>query len=123
MGDLSNIEEVAKYAARMGQCFLGTRAMAYLPVNDIQRINDIMRNDSPALCQEIAEVLELKSTPFAVQFRLGGCKSVLWMCQCVNVSRGNQIQVRPSQSKFNSLHTELEVIRASTFLPSHPIQY
>ena len=44
MGDLSNIEEVAKYAARMGQCFLSTRAMAYLPVNDIQRINDIMRN-------------------------------------------------------------------------------
>ena len=40
------------------------------------------------------------------------------MCQCVNVSRGNQIQVRPSQSKFNSLHTELEVIRASTFLPA-----
>ena len=44
MGDLSNIEEVAKYAARMGQCFLSTRAVAYLPVNDIQCINDIMRN-------------------------------------------------------------------------------
>jgi len=125
MGDLSDIKEVGKYAERMGQCFSSTRAVAHLHVNDIQRIDDIMRNEynfsdgcgkiSPALCQEIAEVLELKRTPSAVQFRLGGCKGVL--CRSPSV-RGKQIQLRPSQSKFNSMHTELEVIKASVFLPA-----
>src|SRR6185295_19425589 len=34
MGDLSDIKEVGKYAARMGQCFSSTRAVAHLHVND-----------------------------------------------------------------------------------------
>ena len=71
---------------------------------------------SRALCQQIAEVIDLKSIPSAVQFRLGGYKGVLCMSPRV---REKQIQVRPSQRKFDSSHTELEVIRASTFLPAY----
>jgi len=126
MGNLSGIKAVAKYATRMGQCLSSSRAVTHLPVNDIQFINDITRNGynfsdgcgkiSQALCQQIAEVLDLKSVPSAVQFRLGGYEGVL--CMSPNV-RGKQIQVRPSQRKFDSPHTELEVIRASTFLPAY----
>src|SRR6185312_8719061 len=38
MGNLSNIKVVAKYAARMGQCFSSTRAVTHLPVDDIHPI-------------------------------------------------------------------------------------
>jgi len=117
MGNLSDIKVVAKYATHMGQCFSSTRAVTHLPMNDIRLIDDIMRNGynfsngcgkiSRALCQQIAEVLDLKSIPSAVQFRLGGYKGVLCMSPYV---REKQIQVRPSQRKFDSLHRELEVI-------------
>jgi len=79
MGDLSNINVVAKYAAAWDSAF---RALApwliYL---------------STIFKPLIAEVLYLKSTPSAVQFRLGGYKGVL--CTSAYV-RGKQIQVRPS---------------------------
>ncbi|CAB5366262.1 unnamed protein product [Rhizophagus irregularis] len=43
MGDFSD-KTVAKYAARMGQCFSSTRAIQRLLVNDIEEIPDIERN-------------------------------------------------------------------------------
>ena len=61
------------------------------------------------------KLLDLKSTP-AVQFRLGGYNGVL--CTSAYL-RGKIIQVRPSQHKFVSPHTELEVIKTSTFLPTY----
>src|SRR6185312_6181548 len=41
-----------------------------------------------------------------------------FLCMSPHV-REKQIQVRPSQRKFDSPHTELEVIKASTFLPAY----
>nr|CAG8498711.1 9679_t:CDS:2 [Entrophospora candida] len=120
MGDFKNIKNVAKYAARMGQCFSSTRPVVNLPVNDIREIPDIVRNGftfsdgvgkiSYNLSTKIAEILELKSVPSAFQFRLAGYKGVL--CQS-RYLRGNQIHVRPSQNKFESSHNVLEIIRGS----------
>ncbi|RIA90179.1 RNA dependent RNA polymerase-domain-containing protein [Glomus cerebriforme] len=126
MGDFSSIKNVAKYAARMGQCFSSTRAIQNLPVSDIKEIPDVILNGytfsdgvgklSFSLANKIAEKLELKSIPSAFQFRLAGYKGVL--CQSRFV-RNNQIQVRPSQHKFESDHNVLEVIRCSSFIPAY----
>jgi hypothetical protein len=125
MGDFSSNKNVAKYAARMGQCLSSTRAA--LPVNDIdiRVISDVVRNRytfsngvgkiSFSLARKVAEKLELKNTPSAFQFRLAGYKGVL----CQSRLRDNQIQVRPSQRKFESKHFDLEVIRGSTFIPAY----
>ncbi|CAG8473367.1 2338_t:CDS:2 [Acaulospora colombiana] len=126
MGDFSSNKNVAKYAARMGQCFSSTRAILTLQVNDIKEIPDIIRNRynfsdgtgkiSPALAHEIAKTLELKTTPCAFQFRLAGYKGVL--CQS-RYLRGREIQVRPSQQKFNSTHNVLEIIRGSCMITAY----
>ncbi|GBB93343.1 hypothetical protein RclHR1_02150030 [Rhizophagus clarus] len=126
MGDFSDIKTVAKYAARMGQCFSSTRAIQYVPVNDIKEIPDIIRNGytfsdgigkiSFSLAQVIAKELDLKKIPSAFQFRMAGYKGLL--CQSIYV-RANQVQVRPSQHKFKSNHNVLEIIRCSSYLPSY----
>jgi hypothetical protein len=125
MGDFSTNKNVAKYAARMGQCFSSTRAIQYLPVDDIKEIPDVIINRytfsdgvgkmSFSLAKKVAEKLGLKVVPSAIQFRLAGYKGVL--CQSKYV-QGNQVQVRPSQHKFESAHYVLEVIRGSTFTPA-----
>ncbi|GBC04988.1 hypothetical protein RclHR1_00060001 [Rhizophagus clarus] len=124
MGNFSD-KTVAKYAARMGQCFSSTRAIQRLPVNDIEEIPDIERNGyvfsdgigkiSPSLAKKIAYKLELKYIPSAFQFRMAGYKGML--CQD-NTLQGNQVKVRKSQCKFESTHNELEVIRCSAYIPS-----
>ncbi|CAG8444865.1 5544_t:CDS:10 [Acaulospora morrowiae] len=126
MGDFSSNKNIAKYAARMGQCFSSTRAILTLPVNDIKEIPDIIRNGynfsdgtgkiSHALAQKIAITLELKTTPCAFQFRLAGYKGVL--CQS-RYLRGMGIQVRPSQHKFDSTHNVLEIIRGSCMITAY----
>ncbi|CAG8489996.1 3781_t:CDS:10, partial [Racocetra fulgida] len=123
MGDFSGNCVVAKYAARMGQCFSSTRAIAYLQVDDIELIPDIYRGKynfsdgtgkiSYGLAKTIAQSLELKNTPCAFQFRLAGYKGVLCLSRYL---QGNKIQVRPSQCKFESTHQVLEVIRGSCMI-------
>ncbi|EXX68450.1 uncharacterized protein OCT59_016035 [Rhizophagus irregularis] len=125
MGDFSD-KTVAKYAARMGQCFSSTRAIQRLLVNDIEEIPDIERNGyvfsdgigkiSPLLAKKIVSKLELKNNiPSAFQFRMAGYKGML--CQD-NTLQGNQVKVRKSQRKFESTHNELEIIRCSAYIPS-----
>ncbi|CAG8594773.1 3523_t:CDS:2 [Diversispora eburnea] len=126
MGEFSSIRNVAKYAARMGQCFSSTRAIAQLRVTDIKEIHDIERNKynfsdgtgkiSPNLAKHIATTLELKTTPCAFQFRLAGYKGVLCISKYL---RGQQIQVRPSQLKFESNHNVLEIIRGSCMITAY----
>ncbi|PKY19633.1 RdRP-domain-containing protein [Rhizophagus irregularis] len=126
MGDFTSIKNVAKYAARMGQCFSSTREIQDLPVNNIEEISDIVKNGytfsdgtgklSFSLANKIAQELELKYIPSAFQFRLAGYKGVL--CQSRFV-RGDEIKVRPSQYKFESSHNVLEVIRCSNFIPAY----
>ncbi|RUS26261.1 RNA dependent RNA polymerase-domain-containing protein, partial [Jimgerdemannia flammicorona] len=124
MGNFSSIKVIAKNAARMGQCFSSTRAISKLEVQDVITIDDIENHGytfsdgigkiSPRLAEDVAEKLQLKSVPSAFQFRLGGAKGVLavWNVQ-------GQVQLRPSQKKFESTHRELEIIKTSTLTSAY----
>nr|POE90232.1 rna-dependent rna polymerase 1 [Quercus suber] len=124
MGTFDHIRVIAKYAARLGQCFSTTRAM---PIRvRIERIPDIIRNNytftdgvgriSSFLAQMVAEELGILNSsvhyPSIIQFRLGGCKGVLAVDPAL---KGNVVHIRPSQEKFNAAFHGLEVCRVSQF--------
>ncbi|GAA5813501.1 hypothetical protein MFLAVUS_006979 [Mucor flavus] len=125
MGVFSHEKVVAKHAVRMGQCFSSTRPVYILREDQVAYIDDIKRNDytfsdgvgkiSPALAREVAIQMDLRMTPSAFQFRLGGAKGVLTM-DGDSASEVVKAQLRPSQIKFESKHLILEVIRTSTFI-------
>lgn len=68
------------------------------------------------MAREITHLLDLPVIPSAYQFRLGGAKGVLTLAYDVP---GRQVQLRPSQIKFDSQHYMLEVIRTSVYIPSY----
>ncbi|CAG8736740.1 22287_t:CDS:2, partial [Rhizophagus irregularis] len=141
MGIFSTNKSVAKYIAQMDQCFSSTRNIQMdqmdrcfsstrnikkPPIVKIKEIPDIVRNGftfsdgvgniSFSLAKKIAYDFKLKTIPSAIQFRMAGYKGVL--CQSNNV-KDNEVQVRPSQHKFESHHNDLEVIRGSTFISAY----
>ncbi|KAG0375659.1 hypothetical protein BGX24_008794 [Mortierella sp. AD032] len=125
MGDFSHIKSIAKYGARMGQCFSSTRDIARLRSTDVEMIDDIEHNDhnfsdgcgriSEDLARMIRIELEKETTPSAFQIRLGGAKGVLVKDSSL---KGNCVQIRPSMKKFDVAHYVLEVIKTSSFIPS-----
>lgn len=125
MGDLNNIKVVAKYAARLGQCFSTTRAVTSCPVQ-LKEVDDIERNGyvfsdgvgrlSHFLTQMIQSDLGINTPsgqpPSAFQFRLGGCKGILAVS---SDAHGQEVHIRKSQYKFAAAHHGLEIIRHSHF--------
>ncbi|KAI9645329.1 hypothetical protein NHQ30_006065 [Ciborinia camelliae] len=124
MGNFSHINVVAKYAARLGQCFSTTRAIKGLSAPDLVKIPDIERNGycftdgvgkiSPFLAQMIAAELKLRTNlaPSAFQFRLGGCKGILVVSPD---AKDKEVHIRKSQQKFTAVYNGLEIIRCSQF--------
>ncbi|KAK8155980.1 RNA dependent RNA polymerase-domain-containing protein [Phyllosticta citrichinensis] len=128
MGNFGNIHEVARYAARMGQCFSTTRAVQDIEVQvageeDIERngynFTDGVGRLSMSVAKHIAEEFGLPSAaedpPSLFQFRLGGCKGVLVIDPRL---KNGEIRVRRSQRKFDSANEGLEVIRLSQYAPA-----
>ncbi|KAL2853945.1 RNA dependent RNA polymerase-domain-containing protein [Aspergillus pseudoustus] len=125
MGKFSDIRNIAKHAARLGQCFSTTRAISGCSVR-IKRIDDIERNGytfsdgvgkiSPFLAQIAMSELKIKTPtrepPSAYQFRLGGCKGMLIVSPD---ARPQEVHIRKSQFKFAAPHQGLEIIRWSQF--------
>ncbi|ORY11519.1 RNA dependent RNA polymerase-domain-containing protein [Clohesyomyces aquaticus] len=127
MGSFEHIKTVAKYGARLGQCFSTTRAIKS-PGKDfvLKTIPDIARNGytftdgvgklSTFVAQMAAQELGLQNPfddpPSLYQFRLAGCKGVLAVDPELV---GPEIHIRPSQYKFDAKHEGLEIIRASSF--------
>ncbi|OJD12726.1 hypothetical protein AJ78_06725 [Emergomyces pasteurianus Ep9510] len=125
MGDLNDIKVVAKYAARLGQCFSTTRAVTSCPVQ-IKELDDIERNGyiftdgvgrlSHFLTQMIQSELGIKTPsgepPSVFQFRLGGCKGILAVSPDAHQ---REVHIRKSQYKFAAAHNGLEIIRHSHF--------
>lgn len=125
MGNFEKIKVVAKYAARIGQCFSTTRAVKGMKASVIEII-DIERNGfcftdgigkiSVFLAQLVAFELGIINSgpgpPSAFQFRLGGCKGVLALCP---EAQPRDIHIRPSQYKFPAEYQGLEIIRWSQF--------
>lgn len=124
MGNFTHIKVVAKYAARLGQCFSTTRAIHGLSKPDIIKIPDIERNGycftdgvgkiSSFLAQMITAELGLRvsTAPSAFQFRLGGCKGILVVSPD---ARDKEVHIRKSQQKFTATYNGLEIIRWSRF--------
>ncbi|TLS22562.1 uncharacterized protein PpBr36_09682 [Pyricularia pennisetigena] len=122
MGRFSHIRNVGKYAARLGQCFSTTRSIDRVAMPWIKTIPDVERNGycftdgvgkiSSLWAVVISESLKLSYIPSAFQFRMGGCKGVLVVWDDV---KGQEIHIRPSQLKFETDHSRLEVIRCSHF--------
>lgn len=125
MGSFDHIRTVAKFNARLGQCFSTTRAIKSISIT-IQRIPDIEANGftfsdgvgkiSSLLAQMAAQELGLENAfqdpPSLFQFRLAGCKGVLTLDPKL---QGPIVCIRPSQDKFEAENQGLEVIRASAF--------
>ncbi|KAH6716299.1 RNA dependent RNA polymerase-domain-containing protein [Leptodontidium sp. MPI-SDFR-AT-0119] len=124
MGTFDHIPVVAKYAARLGQCFSTTRAINGLSAPDIVTLPDVENNGycftdgvgkiSPFLAQMIAAELQLRTTtaPSAFQFRLGGCKGILVVWP---EAKEKEVHIRKSQQKFTATYNGLEIIRCSRF--------
>lgn len=125
MGHFNDIRNVAKYAARLGQCFSTTRAVAGCPVQ-VCKINDVVRNGytfsdgvgriSKFLAQMATSELKIKTLigdiPSVFQFRLGGSKGILTVS---SEAQRQEVHIRSSQDKFSALHNGLEIIRWSQF--------
>lgn len=124
MGQVSHIKIVAKYAARLGQCFSTTREIRGIYVPAIRPIADVERNGycftdgvgiiSPFVSQLVIEEMDLDvlDQPSAFQFRMGGCKGVLTVWPH---AKGTEVHVRESQEKFKADFNGLEIIRCAKF--------
>ncbi|KAE8824620.1 hypothetical protein PTNB85_09384 [Pyrenophora teres f. teres] len=122
LGDFTQIKTVAKFGARLGQCFSTTRAMRekvkITPIPDIERnghtFTDGVGKLSPFVAKMAAKELGLSNAfddpPSLFQFRLGGCKGVLALD--LNIT-GTEVHIRPSQQKFHAKFMGLEIIRSS----------
>lgn len=122
MGDFSHISSVAKFAARLGQCFSTTRLLHHIPTPQIIKITDVEKDGfcytdgvgkiSPPLARLVADDWKIFPAPSAFQFRMGGCKGVLvtWPD-----AKGTEVCIRPSQKKFSAKYNRLEIIRCSQF--------
>lgn len=116
---------IAKCAARMGQCFSSTYATVEVPSVEVSEIPDIKRNNyifsdgigiiTPDLAKEVAEKLKLEVTPSAYQIRFAGCKGVVACWPAKN--DGKRLSLRPSMNKFQSNHTTLEICSWTRFQP------
>ncbi|PKA57860.1 putative RNA-dependent RNA polymerase SHL2 [Apostasia shenzhenica] len=126
MGRFTN-KNVAKCAARMGQCFSSTYATVRLMPEEVnEELEDVERNGyvfsdgigkiSPGLGMEVAERLQLtESPPSAYQIRYAGCKGVV----AVWPEKDDKIRLslRPSMNKFESNHNVLEIVSWTRFQP------
>ncbi|KAK4798218.1 hypothetical protein SAY86_030544 [Trapa natans] len=126
MGKFS-INNVAKCAARMGQCFSSTYATLEVPLSQVKsNLPDIERNGycfsdgigtiTPDLAREVAEKLKLEnSCPSAYQIRYAGYKGVVacWPGR----DDGVRLSLRKSMDKFISNHTILEICSWTRFQP------
>ncbi|XP_042520106.1 RNA-dependent RNA polymerase 6-like [Macadamia integrifolia] len=122
-----NDRNVAKCAARMGQCFSSTYATVDVPLQKVNmNLPDVKRNGyvfsdgigiiAPQLAAEVAEKLQLKvNSPSAYQIRYAGCKGVItcWPRK----DDGILLSLRQSMKKFESMHAILEVISWTRFQP------
>ncbi|KAF2757358.1 RdRP-domain-containing protein [Pseudovirgaria hyperparasitica] len=127
MGDFEDIKVVAKYCARIGQCFSTTRAMncgtiEVSTAEDIQRngytfsdgVGKISRYLLMAVATDWGVPLDCDGDPPSlVQFRLGGCKGVLVLAHGLKTK---EIVIRRSQYKFPANHSGLEIIRVSDYV-------
>ncbi|KFM79304.1 RNA-dependent RNA polymerase 1, partial [Stegodyphus mimosarum] len=136
MGDFSHINSVAKYMARMGQCFSSSTKVVpkKLSAHNIVYIEDIKSDDgkyifsdgvgmiSTELAMEVRKVFQVRPSqelenlesvyqPSAFQIRFKGCKGMITETPSLP---GRQLRIRPSMEKFKcESSSHLEIIKQS----------
>ncbi|CAL1293084.1 unnamed protein product [Larinioides sclopetarius] len=134
MGDFSHIRNVAKYMARMGQCFSSSEEAAQIELTDDEVINvDDITNEnyifsdgigmiSTELADEVREALKERLLnrvddsrphykPSAFQIRFKGCKGMI--AENPNLE-GRKLVIRPSMEKFPCDSSNLlEIVKIS----------
>ncbi|KAK1314065.1 RNA-dependent RNA polymerase 1 [Acorus calamus] len=132
MGDFSDIKNVAKYAARLGQSFSSSTETLHVQKDEIQSIPDIKKyvhdngkqrtyifsdgigKISPEFARKVASKCGLKSsTPSAFQIRYGGYKGVV----AIDPTSTVKLSLRQSMLKYNSENTSLDVLAWSKYQP------
>lgn len=120
---------VAKHAARMGQCFSSSYATVTVQPHEVnENLEDIERNGytfsdgiskiAPDLAMEVAQRLQLTADtpPSAYQIRFAGFKGVITVWPA-DSDDGIRLSLRPSMKKFDSDHKVIEVLAWTRFLP------
>ncbi len=139
MGDFSKETNLAKYASRMGLAFSTTYFAARIDKSCVRQIPDVKRTVrvryekenreedveycfsdgvgtiSESLIRRSVKVLH-EEYASAIQCRFGGCKGVFSIDPKLS---GDTICIRPSQSKFVSQQTDVEIIGCSRFHYGH----
>ncbi|EJP64353.1 RNA dependent RNA polymerase [Beauveria bassiana ARSEF 2860] len=124
LGNFDHIRNVAKFGARIGQCFSTTREVRGVRVPTIRHIDDIEAKGecftdgvgiiSALLAQLVVDELELDivGNPSAFQFRMGGAKGVLavWPRE---YAKHMEVCLRKSQIKFSTEANTLEIIKCA----------
>uniref|UniRef100_A0A0D9V1N7 RNA-dependent RNA polymerase n=1 Tax=Leersia perrieri TaxID=77586 RepID=A0A0D9V1N7_9ORYZ len=120
-------KNVAKHAARMGQCFSSTFATVTVQPDEVdETFEDVVHNKyvfsdgigkiTPDLALEVAERLQLTDNPpSAYQIRYAGFKGVIAVWE--GRGDGIRLSLRPSMRKFESKHSVLEVVSWTKFQP------
>ncbi|XP_027151117.1 RNA-dependent RNA polymerase 1-like [Coffea eugenioides] len=130
MGDFSEIRNVAKHAARLGQSFGSSRETLNVGNREIETIPDIKVRDayrstveyvfsdgigkiSAQFARQVATKYGLSSTPSAFQIRYGGFKGVV----AVDPTSSKKLSLRQSMKKYESNNTKLDVLQFSKYQP------
>ncbi|GAA5937962.1 hypothetical protein JCM1841_005037 [Sporobolomyces salmonicolor] len=125
LGDFAGTETAkipARYMARIGQSFSSSRPSIALRPDQVLNIDDLLSESgscfsdgagliSPQLAADVVEALGIKlrpgqKAPTCFQFRMGGAKGMLQVDPSLG---GKVVALRPSQVKFRSHLTSLEI--------------
>eukprot|EP00929_Paragymnodinium_shiwhaense_P053038 TRINITY_DN26559_c0_g1_i2.p1 TRINITY_DN26559_c0_g1~~TRINITY_DN26559_c0_g1_i2.p1 ORF type:complete len:2344 (-),score=429.70 TRINITY_DN26559_c0_g1_i2:331-7272(-) len=114
-----NKDGISKYASRLALAFSSSKDVFDIPESRIGNLKDIERNDfcftdgggqiTKELAERIAKKLELDHVPCSFQIRFGGAKGVVTINPQLD-GTSHDILLRPSQKKFSSLYTRLEIL-------------
>ncbi|KAK1387086.1 RNA-dependent RNA polymerase [Heracleum sosnowskyi] len=127
MGDFSDIRNVAKCAARLGQSFSSSTETLTVPKNEIEIIPDVENGTryvfsdgigkvSKDFARKVAIKCDLKSsTPSAFQIRYGGYKGVV----AVDPTSSWKLSLRKSMCKYVSSNIGLDVLAWSKYQPCY----
>jgi RNA-dependent RNA polymerase len=128
MGDFSEIRNVPKYGARLGQSFSASRETINVGRHEIEMIPDVEAKNrrttycfsdgigkiSAELACEVASKCGCRgSVPSAFQIRYGGFKGVV----AVDPTSSIKLSLRESMRKYNSQTTTLDVLGWSKYQP------
>ncbi|KAK1578467.1 hypothetical protein Q3G72_030483 [Acer saccharum] len=128
MGDFSDIKNVAKFAARLGQSFGSSREALHVDSSEVEiipdvgtergRVNYVFSDGIGKISADLAQIAARKwgctnYTPSAFQIRYGGYKGVV----AIDPTSTVKLSLRNSMCKYKSNSTSLDILACSRYQP------